>query len=253
MAYRGKGLLIQVLVSGLEPGPGQVRGSRVLEHRASVPGQDRSARGILPPEHDRAYSVLVVGKGEATRQAVLDQAVGIASQIGLAGLTIGTLASQAELSKSGLFGHFKSKEALQLQVLAYARDTFIQEVVHPALATARGEPRLRTLFEKWLVASGDSAPGCLFVSAATEFDDQPGPVRDQLVKDHQDFDEVIAQIFRTGISEGHWRPDADPEQFAQELFGIMLAHFHHVRLMRNPHANERTRRAFERLVREIRA
>ncbi|WP_020518929.1 TetR/AcrR family transcriptional regulator [Catelliglobosispora koreensis] len=195
----------------------------------------------------------MAGKGEATKLAVLEQAVEVASQIGLAGLTIGTLATKAELSKSGLFGHFRSKEALQLQVLAYARDTFTRDVVHVALTKPRGEPRLRELFELWMYTSRESAPGCLFVSAATEFDDQPGPVRDQLVRDHRDLLEAIAHIFRTGISEGHWRADADPEQFAHEMFSLMLGHFHALRLMADPRAGERTRRAFERLITDSRS
>jgi AcrR family transcriptional regulator len=189
-----------------------------------------------------------VSKGEATKQAVLDQAVEVASRLGLSGLTIGTLASQVELSKSGLFAHFRSKEQLQLQVLAHARETFTAQVIRPALAAPRGEKRLRTLFEAWLVTGRESAPGCLFVSAATEFDDQPGAVRDQLVRDHQDLVESLALMFRTGISEGQFREDADPEQFAHELFGVMLAYFHAVRLIRDPAAESRTRRAFDTLL-----
>jgi AcrR family transcriptional regulator len=189
-----------------------------------------------------------VSKGEATRQAVLERAVEVASRLGLAGLTIGSLASEVELSKSGLFGHFRSKEALQLQVLAFARESFTDQVVRPALSAPRGEPRLRRLFESWLVASTDSAPGCLFVSAATEFDDQPGAVRDQLLRDNRDLMESISQMFRTGITERQFKPDADPEQFAYELHGLMLAYFHGCRLMHDPTVEARTRKAFERLL-----
>jgi AcrR family transcriptional regulator len=197
-------------------------------------------------------SVVGVSKGEATRQVVLERAVEVASRLGLAGLTIGSLASEVELSKSGLFGHFRSKEALQLQVLGHARQTFTDQVVHPALAAPRGEPRLRTLFERWLVVCRESAPGCLFVSAATEFDDQPGTVREQLVRDNRDLMESIAQMFRTGISEEQFKPDADPDQFAFDLHGAMLGYFHAHRLMADPLAEKRTRRAFERLIEDVR-
>ena len=193
-----------------------------------------------------------MSKGEATRQVVLERAVEVASRLGLAGLTIGSLASEVELSKSGLFGHFRSKEALQLQVLAHARQTFTDQVVHPALAAPRGVPRLRTLFERWLVVCRDSAPGCLFVSAAAEFDDQPGAVRDQLVRDNRDLMESISQMFRTGISEGQFKPDADPDQFAFELHGAMLGNFHAYRLMGDPLAEKRTHRVFERLIEDVR-
>lgn len=192
-----------------------------------------------------------MGKGEETRQTVLEQAAGTASRLGLAGLTIGTLASTTGMSKSGLFGHFRSKEALQLQVLAHAREIFIQRVIHPALTAPRGQIRLRTLFDRW-VASVDDPNGCLFVSASTEFDDQPGPVREQLRRDHRDLLESIAQIFRTGISEGQFRADGDPDQFACELFGIMLSYFHAHRLMDDPAAADRARRAFERLLDDAR-
>lgn len=189
-----------------------------------------------------------MSKGESTRQAVLERAVEVASRLGLSGLTIGSLATEVEMSKSGLFGHFKSKEQLQLQVLAHARETFTDQVVRPALSAPRGVPRLQTLFERWLDVGRDSAPGCLFVSAATEFDDQPGAVRDQLVRDHRDLLESLAQMFRTGITEGQFSPDADPDQFAHELHGVMLGYFHALRLMHDPTAEKRTRKAFDRLI-----
>lgn len=205
-------------------------------------------RRCLLRERTIVLIVVDVTKGEATRQVVLERAVEVASRLGLAGLTIGALASDVELSKSGLFGHFRSKEALQLRVLAHARDTFTDQVIRHALSAPRGETRLRALFDRWMVCAGESAPGCLFVSAATEFDDQPGAVRDQLVRDHRDLAESIAQMFRTGVTEGQFKPDADAEQFAHELLGVMLGYFHSLRLMNEPAAETRTRRAFDRLI-----
>lgn len=193
-----------------------------------------------------------MSKGEATRQVVLERAVEVASRLGLAGLTIGSLANEVDLSKSGLFGHFRSKEALQLQVLAHARQNFTDLVVHPALAAPRGEPRLRTLLEAWLVMIRESASCCLFVSAATEFDDQPGAVREQLVRDNRDLMESVAQMFRTGIGEGQFQPAADPDLFAHELHGLMLGYFHAHRLMGDPLAGKRTRQAFDRLIDDVR-
>ncbi|MGH2601189.1 MAG: TetR/AcrR family transcriptional regulator [Dehalococcoidia bacterium] len=189
-------------------------------------------------------------KGEATRQAILDEAAEVASRVGLQGLTIGPLAAQTQLSKSGLFAHFKSKESLQLQVLEHARSRFVDAVLRPALSAPRGEPRVRELFERWLGwGRGDVLEGgCVFTAAAAEFDDQPGPVRDRLVRDERDLAETVAQVFRTGIAEGHFRPDADAEQFAQDLHGILLAYIHVGRLLRHPRAEERARRAFEALL-----
>lgn len=193
-----------------------------------------------------------MGKGDATRQAVIDQAVGIAGRLGVAGLTIGTLATATGMSKSGLYAHFRSKEALQLAVLGSAREHFVDQVIRPALAAPRGEPRVRVLFERWLETSSSGAAGCLFVSAATEFDDQPGPVRDQLVKDHWDLVESLAQAYRSGAKDGAFRDDLAPEQFAHELHGLMLAHFHARRLLEDPAAEARTRFTFERLMDSIR-
>jgi AcrR family transcriptional regulator len=193
-----------------------------------------------------------MSKGEETRKAVLEQAVETAARSGLAGLTIGSLALQTGMSKSGLFAHFKSKEALQLRVLECARDKFADEVVRPAVAAPRGEKRIRALFENWLAISRDGTSECLFVSAAWEFDDQPGPVRDQLLRDHRDFEDSVTQMFRTGIAEGHFRTDADPEQFAHDLHGVMLVYFHSHRLLGDPRAEAKTRRAFERLLDDAR-
>ena len=192
-----------------------------------------------------------MSKGDATRQAVIDQAVEIAGRLGVAGLTIGTLASASGMSKSGLYAHFRSKEALQLAVLASAREHFVDQVIRPALAAPRGEERVRTLFERWLATSTSGAAGCLFVSAATEFDDQPGPVRDQLVRDHWDLGESLAQMYRAGVKDGTFRDDLAPEQFSHDLHGLMLAHFHACRLLHDPAAETYTRHTFERLLQSL--
>jgi len=191
-----------------------------------------------------------VSKGALTRYTILDHAVGLASRVGLEGLTIGSLADELELSKSGLFAHFRSKEALQIQVLDHAAASFVEHVVRPALAQPRGVRRVRALFEYWLEWS-HFAPmpgGCLFVAAATELDDRPGPVRDRLQQLQRDWLGVIATSFRKGIEEGHLRSDADPDQFAQDLYGVALAYHHAHRLLQDPKAEARARHAFEALL-----
>jgi AcrR family transcriptional regulator len=188
-------------------------------------------------------------KGELTRQTVLDEAARVASRVGLGGLTIGSLASSTRLSKSGLFAHFQSKESLQLQLLAHTRARFVDLVVRPALASPRGEPRVRELFRRWLEWDADALTGgCLFIQASAEFDAQPGPVRDRLATDQRDWMETIAQVFRTGVAEGQFRLDADPEQFAYDLYGAMLAFHHSSRLLGDPGAAARATRTFEALL-----
>ena len=186
-------------------------------------------------------------KGESTREAILDEATRLARTVGLGGMTIGVLAAQTHLSKSGLYAHFRSKESLQLQLLEHAKVRYVNEVIAPALATPRGEPRVRALFDHWL--KWDSAPGgCIFTAAASEVDDQPGPVRERVVRDQRDWLGTIAEVFRTGIAEGHFRADADPEQFAFALEGVMLSFHLTNRLLGEPQAEARARRAFEELL-----
>lgn len=189
-------------------------------------------------------------KGDLTRHAILDHAAGLASKVGLEGLTIGALATDLELSKSGLFAHFHSKEALQLQVLEHAAAVFVERVVRPSLAEPRGEPRLRALFERWLDWS-QSSPlpgGCVFVQAAVELDDRPGPVRDRLVQFQRQWLGVIVTSMELGIAAGAFHNVADPEQFAHDVYGVMLAYHHASRLLRDPRAEARARRAFETLL-----
>ena len=192
-------------------------------------------------------------KGEQTRETILVHALRLATRVGFEGLTIGRLADDLKLSKSGLFAHFKSKEALQLQVLEFGIERFVETVVKPALAAPRGEKRVRALFGRWIDWPRSSGlAGCMFVALATELDDQPGPVRERLVQSQKDWLDVIANCVRTAIVEGHFRKQVDPEQFAHELYGIMLASHHAVRLLRDRNGVERTRRSFERLLDDAR-
>ena len=193
-------------------------------------------------------------KGEITHRAILDHAVELASRLGLEGLTIGRLAEDLELSKSGLFAHFQSKEALQVEVLRHAGERFVEEVIRPSLKTARGEPRLRALFTRWLDwARGKSLPGgCLFVAAATELDDKEGPVRDELVRTQRQWVSFLAGALKIAAEEGHVEKDADPEQFAQDLYGIMLAWNHASRLLGDPKADKRAKTAFDNLLASVR-
>jgi AcrR family transcriptional regulator len=191
-------------------------------------------------------------KGEATREAILDEATRMARTVGLGGMTIGSLAAGARLSKSGLYAHFQSKEDLQLQVLEHAKARFAAEVISPALRAPRGEPRVRALFEAKLAWS--SAPGgCIYIAASSEMDDQPGPVRDRVARDRRDWLDTIAEVFRTGVAEGHFRPDADPEQFAFDFEGVQLSFHLASRLLDDRAAEERARRSFEALLAAARA
>jgi AcrR family transcriptional regulator len=192
----------------------------------------------------------MIPKGAVTRQAILEKALALASRKGLEGITIGRLSQELGLSKSGLFAHFRSKDALQVQVLQQAAAHFVDEVVRPALGARRGEPRVRALFDRWLdwARSQRTPGGCPFVAAAIELDDQPGPARDELVRTQRDWLETVATCFRTGITEGQFASTAEPEQFAHDFNGIMLAYHHAARLLADPSAEARARTAFESLL-----
>ena len=191
-----------------------------------------------------------VRKGELTRQSILQEATALARRVGLEGVTIGHLSEALGLSKSGLFAHFRSKETLQVQILRFAAQRFIDEVIRPALAFPRGEPRVRALFDRWLAwaLSQTSPGGCPFVAAAPELDDRPGPARDELVQSQKDWLETIATCFRTGIAEGHFAASAEPEQFAHDFNAIMLGYHFTSRLLADPAADSRARAAFEALL-----
>jgi AcrR family transcriptional regulator len=185
-------------------------------------------------------------KGEATKRTILDHAFGLATAIGLDGLSIGRLADELSLSKSGLFAHFRSKEALQIQVLETAAERFAAAVVRPALKAPRGSARLWALFDHWL-AWGQRG-GCVFFAAASELDDQPGPVRDALVGIQKNLSGLLAGIVAQAQRDGLFKPVLSPEQAAQDLYGIMLSfHFHH-RLLNAPAAEDNARAAFARLL-----
>ena len=193
-----------------------------------------------------------MAKGEETRQAILARAFELANVVGVAGLSIGRLAEATGLSKSGLFAHFGSKEALEVAVVEEASRQFVQEVMVPALRFPRGEPRVRALFDRWL-AWGDRPGGCFFVGASAELDDRPGPPRDALVQANKDWIGQIATAIRIAVSEGHFRKDLDPDQIAFEIYGIMLAAHTFIRFLHEPRSLDRARASFERLIETSRA
>lgn len=182
------------------------------------------------------------------------QALGLATRVGFEGLTIGRLATDLRMSKSGLFAHFRSKEALQIAVLRMAGARLVDEVVKPALSAPRGEPRVRALFKGWLAwEQSPSLPGgCPFVTASFELDDQPGPVRDFVVQGLRDWSDTLAGAARIAVQEDHFRADLDCEQFAHDCQGIALAYVNASRLMHDPKALARAETAFEALLRAAR-
>ncbi len=191
----------------------------------------------------------VTTKGDLTRQAILEDALQLASIVGFHGLTIGVLAKRLNLSKSGLFAHFGSKEALQQAIIETGSEHFIGLVVRPAMELGSAVETLHRLFDGWLEWSTERmAGGCLFVTATVEFDDRPGPVRDQIVEIERTWLGLIADSARRAMALHEFRADLDPAQFAYDFNAILLGFNQVRRLLNDPDSETRARRAFRRLL-----
>jgi AcrR family transcriptional regulator len=191
-----------------------------------------------------------MGKGEETRAAILRKAVSVASVQGLDGLSIGRLAELSGLSKSGLFAHFGSKEALQKSVLECVVDDFRSRVILPALREETGLERLRHLFAAWLdwAAEDEKASGCPLLAASIELDDQPGELRDYLVEQQKAWLDCIVRMAAKAVTQAEFRRDLDVQQFAFQFNSIGLGFNFSHRLIEDAHAARRAHAAFEQLV-----
>ena len=189
-------------------------------------------------------------KGEATREAIVGRALSDAVSVGLDGLTLGALAESLSLSKSGLFAHFRSKEALQLAVLDEAVSRFQKAVVRPALKAKEGRERLETLFDKFLawMRGQDDLGGCPFVVFSQEFASRPGPLRDRVVGIQKEWQGFIATCASQAIKTGALKVDTDPLQFAFEFLGAGLAYQRASKLMGDRSALKRAHATFQTML-----
>ena len=191
-------------------------------------------------------------QGERTRHAILEAAVHIASAEGLEGLTIGRLATELSMSKSGLFAHFGSKAELQVATVEAARAIFIREVIKPAFEAADGLSRLWKLCDIWLayVQSGVFRGGCFFAAVAAEFDGRPGPVRDRIAEIMKEWLVTLRNAIVEAQKAGHLNKDIDPTQLAFEFNSLELGANWAFQLYGDLRAFKRAREAIrERLAR----
>jgi AcrR family transcriptional regulator len=170
----------------------------------------RASNAVLERERDG-------GKGADTRATILARALDIASVDGLEGLTIGRLAGELKMSKSGLFAHFGSKQELQLATVATAAERFSAAVIEPALRTPDGAPRLRAMAAAYLehLESNDYSGGCFWAATSAEYDDRPGPVRDAIAAA---LDAWLGELERQARLAG----SPDPDRFAFELYAVVM-------------------------------
>jgi len=188
-------------------------------------------------------------KGELTRAAILDVALELASRDGLEGLTIGLLAEKMNMSKSGVFAHFGSREDLQIEVIKLYHHHFEQEVFFPSMQQVRGLPRLRAMFSRWIdKVSMEIASGCIYISGAVEYDDRPGAIREQLEATVSTWKKALLRSVKQCIEVGDLREDTDPDQVVYEMYGLILALHHDARFLRMPGSAKRAVVGFERLI-----
>jgi AcrR family transcriptional regulator len=192
-------------------------------------------------------------KGELTRAAILDVALELASREGLEGLTIGLLADKMNMSKSGVFAHFGSREDLQMEVLKLYHHRFEQEVFFPSVKEARGIPRLQAMFARWIKrVSVEIASGCIYISGAVEYDDRPGPIREELVAMVRAWQGALLRCVEQCIAAEQLQPDTDAQQMVYEMYGLILALHHDARFLRRPGSVDRAKVGFDRLLENYR-
>jgi AcrR family transcriptional regulator len=185
-------------------------------------------------------------KGATTRAAILDRAVDIASTDGLDGLTIGRLAGELGMSKSGLFAHFGSKQELQLATVEAAAARFGEAVIDPTREAADGAPRMRAMATAYLthLDSGAYSGGCFWAATSAEYDDRPGPVRDAIAGS---LDAWLGELERQARAAGV----ADPERLAFELYAVVMGANSRYRLSGDRRVFAYARQSVERLLAEL--
>jgi AcrR family transcriptional regulator len=183
-------------------------------------------------------------KGAQTRAAILNRAVDLASAEGLEGLTIGRLAAELRMSKSGLFAHFGSKRELQLATVDAAAERFRVAVIEPAMSAPDGAPRLRAMGERYLSHLDLYSGGCFWGATSAEYDDRPGPVRDAIAAA---LDAWLGELERQAEIAGV----ENPKRFAFELYAVVMGANARYRLSRDRKVFDHARGALARLEAEL--
>jgi len=195
----------------------------------------RSIQGILfflLDKHERSFYFVGMAKGENTKLIVLEAGLDMASQLGLECVTIGNLAKTTNLSKSGLFAHFQSKENLQVEILNFAAQLFSEGVIFPALI-------------QW---TSELTGGCIFVSASADFSDRPGRVREVLLHQQEEWINCLRRIARSAVEAGDFRQDIDDDQFAFDLYSLLLGFHLYYKLLDDAETKKHEETALIRLL-----
>ena len=188
-------------------------------------------------------------KGQQTKAAIVHAALNLATHIGLEGLSIGALAERMQMSKSGVFAHFGSREELQVSVVREYHARFEEEVFYPAMKADRGLPRLRALFGHWMARTAvEIDQGCIYISGAIEFEDRDGPVRDALVTSMTLWLNALKRAVAQAKATGELVPDTDEAQVTFEIHGLILTLHYQARFMRSADALARAQTSFDHIL-----
>jgi AcrR family transcriptional regulator len=187
-------------------------------------------------------------KGKDTKNIILNAGLEMASQLGLESVTIGALAKATNMSKSGLFAHFNSKENLQIEILKYAGQRFWEIVVVPALMIEAGIPRIKALVDNWIDWSSTLSGGCIFVSASSDFSDRPGKVREALLHQQKDWLDSLRRMAESAIRVGDFRKDIDCDQFAFDLYSLLLGFHFYYKLLNDTETRKHQQIALDQLL-----
>lgn len=189
-------------------------------------------------------------KPSNTKELIISTALAQSVTVGLESISLGKLATKINMSKSGLFAHFKSKGALQLAVVEAALDLFQSSVIAPAMAKPTGLPRLHALFEHYLnwMSGSSGLETCPFTVFIQEYDSRPSRVRDILVQSELQWRNTFSKIAAGAINKGHISTKASPEQIAFELIGIAFSYQVSLCLLNTTNARLQAEAAFERIV-----
>jgi AcrR family transcriptional regulator len=186
----------------------------------------------------------------STRDRILHQGLALMSQSGLTGVTLGVLADQVGMSKSGLFAHFRSKEDVQIELLSHMAEFATVHVLEPSMKASEGLPRLQALVRNWFGwAQRAGLPGgCPVAAGLFEFDDVEGRVRNKILEMEAEWRGLLTELVRRAVELEHFRHDLDVDQFVWELCGIYLGHHAAHRFLRAADADARAQTAFKALV-----
>jgi len=187
-------------------------------------------------------------KEKDTKNAILQKGLEMSSHLSLEALTFGELAKEMKMSKSGLFAHFQSKENLQLDILNYAARQFAEEVILPSLKVERGIPRIKAIVNNWIEWGSKLGGGCIFVDSTTEFNNRPGNIQNLLFTQQKRWVDILKRIGESAVKAGDLKPDSDCEQFAFDLYSLILGHYYYDQLIKDPKIDQRIQKSLNQFL-----